>query len=71
MNSLVEAVEFVQMIEKRLSVKVSTLEEIAYHDNWIDKQMLLISAENMENHLVENILSRLYKGRLETMEVIQ
>ncbi|SDK40578.1 glucose-1-phosphate thymidylyltransferase RfbA [Alkalibacterium thalassium] len=45
MDSLVEAADFVQMIEKRQSIKISALEEIAYHNNWIDKQTLLTSAE--------------------------
>lgn len=45
MDSLVEAAESVQMIEKRQSIKISALEEIAYHNNWIDKQTLLVSAE--------------------------
>ena len=37
MDSLVEAAEFVQMIEKRQSIKISALEEIAYHNKWIDR----------------------------------
>lgn len=45
MDSLIEAAEFVQMIEKRQNIKISALEEIAYHNNWIDKQTLLVSAE--------------------------
>lgn len=45
MDSLVEAAEFVQMIEKRQSIKISALEEIAYHNGWIDKETLLSSAE--------------------------
>lgn len=44
MDSLVEAAEFVQMIEKRQSIKISALEEIAYRNNWIDKDTLLSSA---------------------------
>lgn len=45
MDSLVEAAEFVQMIEKRQSIKISALEEIAYHNKWIDRETLMISAE--------------------------
>lgn len=45
MDSLVEAAEFVQMIEKRQSIKISALEEIAYHNEWIDRETLLASAE--------------------------
>ena len=44
MDSLVEAAEFVQIVEKRQSIKISALEEIAYNNNWIDKDILLTSA---------------------------
>ncbi len=45
MDSLVEAAEFVQMIEKRQGVKISAPEEIAYRNEWIDNDTLLRSAE--------------------------
>ena len=44
MDSLVEAAEFVQMIEKRQGVKISAPEEIAYYHGWISKEKLLESA---------------------------
>lgn len=44
MDSLVEAADFVQMIEKRQGIKVSAPEEIAYRYEWIDKEKLLESA---------------------------
>ena len=44
MDSLVEAAEFVQMIEKRQGVKISAPEEIAFHHGWITKEKLLESA---------------------------
>lgn len=44
MDSLVEAAEFVQMIEKRQGVKISAPEEIAYINGWITKEKLLESA---------------------------
>lgn len=44
MDSLVEASEFVQMIEKRQGVKISAPEEIAYRNRWITKDNLLESA---------------------------
>ena len=37
MDSLVEAAEFVQMLEKRQGVKISALEEIAFRNGWINK----------------------------------
>ena len=45
MDSLVEAATFVQMVEKRQSIKISALEEIAYRNGWISKEKLLESAE--------------------------
>ncbi|MCQ2437072.1 MAG: glucose-1-phosphate thymidylyltransferase RfbA [Clostridia bacterium] len=45
MDSLVEAADFVQMIEKRQSIKISAPEEIAYRNGWINKDELLASAE--------------------------
>ncbi len=44
MDSLVEAAEFVQMIEKRQGVKISAPEEIAFRNGWISKETLLQSA---------------------------
>lgn len=44
MDSLVEATEFVQMIEKRQGVKISAPEEIAFRNGWIDKEKLTQSA---------------------------
>ena len=44
MDSLVEAADFVRMIEQRQSIKISAPEEIAYRNGWIDKEMLLESA---------------------------
>ena len=45
MDSLVEAADFVQMIQKRQSIVISAPEEIAYVNGWIDKDELMISAE--------------------------
>ena len=45
MDSLVEATEFVQMIEKRQSIKISALEEIGFRNGWIDRDSLLASVK--------------------------
>ena len=45
MDSLVEAADFVRMIEQRQSIKISAPEEIAYINKWISKEKLLESAE--------------------------
>ena len=44
MDSLVEAADFVQMVEKRQGIKISAPEEIAYKNGWITKEKLLESA---------------------------
>ncbi len=45
MDSLVEAANFVQTVEKRQGIKISAPEEIAYKNGWITKEQLLASAE--------------------------
>lgn len=45
MESLLEAAEFVHMIEKRQGVKISAPEEIAYRLGWITAEELLESAK--------------------------
>lgn len=45
MDSLLDASEFVQMLEKRQGVKISAPEEIAYRNGWINKDDLLKSAK--------------------------
>ena len=45
MDSLVDAADFVRMIQKRQSVVISAPEEIAYKNGWIDQEKLLASAE--------------------------
>ena len=45
MDCLVEAADFVRMVEKRQGIKISAPEEIAYKNGWITKEKLLESAE--------------------------
>jgi glucose-1-phosphate thymidylyltransferase len=45
MESLLDAADFVRMIEARQGVKISAPEEIAYRNNWITKEQLIMSAE--------------------------
>jgi len=45
MDSLVDAADFVRMIEKRQSITISALEEIAYRNGWISKNQLIDSAK--------------------------
>jgi len=45
MDSLVDAADFVRMVEKRQGIKISAPEEIAYKYGWISKEKLLESAD--------------------------
>ena len=45
MDSLVEAADFVRMIQQRQSIVVSAPEEIAFINEWITKEELMKSAK--------------------------
>ena len=63
-DSLVEAANFVQMIEKRQGIKISAPEEIAYINKWIDKETLLISAERYGKSKYGEHLKRVAEGKI-------
>ena len=63
MDSLVEAAEFVQMIEKRQGIKISAPEEIAYRNGWIDKNTLLKSAERYGKSPYGEHLMKVLEGK--------
>ena len=44
-DSLIEAGDFVRMLQTRQGIVLSALEEIAYRMGWIDKETLLKSAD--------------------------
>ena len=44
-DTLVEAAEFVKVLEKRQGIKIAAIEEIAYHNGWITKDELERAAE--------------------------
>ncbi len=64
MDSLVEAADFVRMIEKRQGLKISAPEEIAYRNHWIDKQTLLMSAERYGKSPYGQHLKNVADGRI-------
>lgn len=45
MDSLVEATNFVKMVQSRQGIEISAPEEIAYKNEWISKEQLLKAAE--------------------------
>lgn len=64
MDSLLEASEFVQMLEKRQGVKISALEEIAYRKKWIDKKTLLEAAEKYGKSPYGEHLKNVAEGKI-------
>ena len=49
-DSLLEASQFVQILEKRQGVKISCIEEIAFRMNYIDRDALIKIGERMKNN---------------------
>ena len=64
MDSLIEAGEFVQLVEKRQGIQVSAIEEIAYLRGWIDKQKLLESAERYGKSTYGAHLKKVAEGKI-------
>ena len=64
MDSLVDAADFVRMIEKRQGIKISAPEEIAYKYGWIDRETLLASAERYGKSPYGQHLKNVADGKL-------
>jgi len=64
MDSLVDAADFVRMVEKRQGIKISAPEEIAYKNGWIEKEKLLESAERYGKSPYGAHLKAVAEGRL-------
>lgn len=65
MDTLVEAAEFVQVIEKRQGIMISAPEEIAYRNGWITKQQLLQSADAYGKSPYGEHLRRVADGKIQ------
>ena len=64
MESLLEAAEFVHMVEKRQGIKISAPEEIAYRFQWITHDELLSSAERYGKSPYGTHLRRVAEDRI-------
>ncbi len=63
-ESLLEAAEFVHMIESRQGIKVSAPEEIAFRYNWITKESLIASANRYGKSPYGKHLMAVAEGRM-------
>ena len=68
MESLLEAAEFVHMVEKRQSVKISAPEEIAYRFGWITTEQLLGSAKMYGKSPYGQHLTRVAEDRVKHLK---
>ncbi|HPF53690.1 MAG TPA: glucose-1-phosphate thymidylyltransferase RfbA [Eubacteriales bacterium] len=64
MEALVDAADFVRMIEQRQGIKISAPEEIAYRFGWIDRELLLISAARYGKSPYGKHLQNVAEGKL-------
>ena len=64
MDSLVDASDFVRMVESRQGIQISALEEIAYLKGWISKEKLLESAERYGKSPYGQHLKKVAEGKI-------
>ena len=62
-DSLTEATNFVETLEKRQGLKISCLEEIAYHKGWISKEKLKELAQELSKNGYGQYLLDLVKSK--------
>src|SRR5690606_1364777 len=61
-QSLMQAGQFIQVIEERQGMKIGAIEEVAYRMGYIDKQQLLTLAEPLVKSGYGEYLKRIAKG---------
>ena len=64
MESLLEAADFVHMVEQRQGIKISAPEEIAYRYRWISKEKLIESAQAYGKSAYGKHLLAVAEGRM-------
>ena len=65
MDSLVEAADFVRMVQNRQGIEISAPEEIAYKNGWISKEKLLEAAEKYGKSPYGEHLKNVAQGKLQ------
>jgi glucose-1-phosphate thymidylyltransferase len=63
-ESLLEAAQFVETIEKRQGYKVACLEEIAYNNGWLNKEQVQAAGELMSKNSYGQYLLALANGEV-------
>jgi glucose-1-phosphate thymidylyltransferase len=63
-DSLIDAAEFVRMLEQRQGITISALEEISFHRGWIDKEQLLQAAHRYGKSPYGDHLKKVADGKI-------
>lgn len=63
-ESLMEAAEFVKIVEQRQGIKIAALEEISYKNGWIDKEKLINSAQMYGKSAYGQHLKKVAEGQI-------
>jgi glucose-1-phosphate thymidylyltransferase len=69
-DSLMQAGQFVQVIEERQGLKIGCIEEIAYHQKWITEEQLLNLATKYEKSGYGNYLHKILLAKKTEMSTI-
>lgn len=64
MDSLSEATEFIKVIENRQGIQISAIEEIAYKNNWINKEQLMEHAKKYGKSPYGEHLKKVADGKI-------
>ena len=64
MESLLDAANFVQMIEKRQGIKIAAVEEIAFDNGWISREKLMESAQRYGKSSYGAHLKKVAEGKI-------
>ena len=64
MDSLNDAGEFVKAIQNRAGISIAVLEEIAFNNGWIDKELLQINAKKYGKSPYGIYLQKIVDGKI-------
>ncbi|HOX41378.1 MAG TPA: glucose-1-phosphate thymidylyltransferase RfbA [bacterium] len=67
-DSLVQANEFIRIVEQRQNIKIAALEEIAFNNKWISKDELLTAAELYGKSPYGQYLKKVAEGKVRVLE---
>jgi glucose-1-phosphate thymidylyltransferase len=63
-DALLEAAEFVRIVQKRQNIIIASPEEVAYRNGWITKEDLLEAAKKYRNSVYGEYLRRVAEGKI-------